>query len=73
MSASMPALFLSGDRDELVPPAHMQELYQKCPSTSKEWHSFPGATHSAYSLTDDTCVQPKYFDAIAAFLLKYAS
>ncbi|WFD34499.1 bem46 protein, variant [Malassezia cuniculi] len=45
--ASMPALFLSGDSDELVPPAHMKELYKICGSEAKEWHSFPGATHSA--------------------------
>lgn len=64
---TVPVLFLSGDRDELVPPSHMQELYRTCSSDNKEWHSFPGATHN------DTCVQPRYFEVIAAFLLKHVA
>ena len=62
---SMPVLFLSGEKDEVVPRPHMVELHRTCPSENKEWHSFPDGTHN------DTCVKPKYFDIIAAFLLKY--
>ncbi|PKI84169.1 bem46 protein, variant [Malassezia vespertilionis] len=63
--ATTPVLFLSGSSDELVPASHMAELYRLCTSKRKEIHLFPGATHN------DTCLQPKYFDIIAAFLLKY--
>ena len=62
---SMPVLFLSGEKDEVVPRPHMVELHRTCPSENKEWHSFPDGTHN------DTCVKPKYFDISAAFLLKY--
>lgn len=44
---TMPILFLSGDKDELVPESHMRRLYEACSSKNKEFHSFRGGMHSA--------------------------
>ena len=48
LPASFPTLFLSGKQDELIPPAHMRELFEKCPSERKEWREFEQGTHSAF-------------------------
>ena len=44
---TVPILFLSGARDELVPPAHMRALFDKCSSKRKRFVSLPQGTHSA--------------------------
>lgn len=44
-----PVLFLSGSSDEIVPAAHMRELYELCSSERKEWHEFAGAMHSTWA------------------------
>jgi pimeloyl-ACP methyl ester carboxylesterase len=44
---TMPMLFISGDADQLVPPAHMRRLYElssRC--TEKEFYSVLGGTHN---------------------------
>ncbi|KAK4047312.1 bem46 protein, variant [Microbotryomycetes sp. JL201] len=64
--SSLPVLFLGGERDELIPPAHMVELHKICPSKDKEWRTFPHGTHN------DTCVQPTYFQIIADFIFRHA-
>lgn len=46
LRSTTPALFLSGEMDELVPPEHMKKLFRLCPSTHKEIHVFPKGTHS---------------------------
>ncbi|KAK3805946.1 MAG: alpha/beta-hydrolase [Linnemannia elongata] len=59
----LPVLFLSGRKDELVPPAHMQELHRLLDTTGESvWREFPDGTHN------DTCLKPGYFEAIKAFL-----
>ncbi|EPQ28095.1 uncharacterized protein PFL1_04422 [Pseudozyma flocculosa PF-1] len=65
VAPNVPVLFLSGRKDELVPPSHMDALYEKCRSTNKVWKAFEDGTHN------DTCVKPKYFETISDFLLKY--
>lgn len=60
-----PVLFLSGSRDELVPPSHVKELYDKCDSNSKEIQHFELGTHN------DTCMQPHYFPIISNFIAKH--
>ncbi|KAG0250729.1 hypothetical protein BG011_008139 [Mortierella polycephala] len=59
----LPVLFLSGRKDELVPPSHMRELHRLLDTTGKSiWCEFPDGTHN------DTCLKPGYFDAIKGFL-----
>ncbi|GAA5949273.1 hypothetical protein JCM3765_003356 [Sporobolomyces pararoseus] len=62
-----PVLFLAGSRDELVEPGQMKGLWQVCGSANKEWKEFENGTHN------DTCLQPKYFDAIATFIAKHSN
>lgn len=62
LPASLPALFLSGGADELIPPAHMKRLFEVCSSTKKEWRDFPKGSHN------DTCLQPSYFSDISTFI-----
>ncbi|KAG9298761.1 hypothetical protein G9A89_012829 [Geosiphon pyriformis] len=58
-----PILFLTGARDELVPPEHMRKLYELSETRAvKEWKEFPSGTHN------DTIIQPGYFEAIGEFL-----
>ncbi|KAI8600942.1 Alpha/Beta hydrolase protein [Dissophora ornata] len=59
----LPVLFLSGRKDELVPPGHMQELHRLLDTTGESvWREFPDGTHN------DTCLKPGYFEAIKEFL-----
>ncbi|KAF9349349.1 hypothetical protein BGX34_001847 [Mortierella sp. NVP85] len=59
----LPVLFLSGLKDELVPPAHMKELHKLLKSTGESvWREFPDGTHN------DTCLKRGYFEAIKGFL-----
>lgn len=62
LRTDMPVLFLSGAKDELVPPDHMRELYRACASTRKEWREFADGDHNA------TCMQRGYFETIHAFI-----
>ncbi|KAL9937318.1 hypothetical protein V8E36_003727 [Tilletia maclaganii] len=61
----MPVLFLSGRQDQLVPPSHMDALYERCPSKNKVFKPFDDGSHN------DTCVKPGYFEEISNFLLRY--
>ncbi|AMD18594.1 HBL308Wp [Eremothecium sinecaudum] len=64
VDSSLPVLFLSGQNDEIVPPAHMKTLFDLCPSTSKQFFTFPLGYHN------DTIVQPGYWDIVHDFLQK---
>ncbi|PJF19942.1 hypothetical protein PSACC_00244 [Paramicrosporidium saccamoebae] len=60
-------LFLSGSRDELIPPAHMKSLFNTITASEDglkkaRFEVFEKGTHN------DTCLQPGYFEAIAAFI-----
>ncbi|KAI8093525.1 Alpha/Beta hydrolase protein [Halteromyces radiatus] len=58
-----PVLFLSGAKDELVPPSHMTKLFELCGTReNKDWVEFENGTHN------DTCMQSGYFAAIREFL-----
>lgn len=66
MPSSIPLLFLSGARDELVPPAHMAELYRVSPAHTKVLKSLPNGMHN-------TTVQHKnYFAYFAEFVRGFA-
>lgn len=51
LPASMPILFMSGRGDDLVPPSHMDALFERCPSKQKVWKEFATGTHN------DTCIK----------------
>lgn len=53
-------LFLSAKNDEIVPAAHMDELYRLCSSKEKEIHVFSNTTHSTYALTTYTLTHRRY-------------
>jgi len=57
-----PTLFLSGDKDELVPRWMMEKLYKSCGSTKKKLKSFADGEHM------DTWTQPEYWPTITDFL-----
>ena len=62
---NIPILFLSGLRDELVPPSHMRQLYELAQTrATKQWKVFNNGTHN------DTVLQPNYFSTIEKFLKK---
>lgn len=64
---SIPILFLSGKRDELVKPWMMQELFRVAESSSKQIHQFEEFDDGSHN---DTCIQAGYFEAIALFWKK---
>lgn len=49
--SQMPVLFISGRKDELVPPAHMDSLFERCTSDQKVWKQISSGTHN------DTCIK----------------
>ncbi|CAG8563833.1 2016_t:CDS:2 [Ambispora gerdemannii] len=58
-----PMLFLTGTKDELVPPAHMRQLYELTETRGRKvWKEFPNGTHN------DTVLQPEYFETIGEFI-----
>lgn len=62
ISPSIPFLFLSGKRDELIPPAHFYQLFELCPSKTKLWQSFDHGYHN------DTYIQDGYWPILADFI-----
>lgn len=79
ISAKLPILFLSGNKDELIPPSMMKELrdvaFKNRTKSIKNdmldvklhWQSIAGGTHN------DTCIKPGYFESIDAFWVKYST
>ncbi|KAK2750166.1 hypothetical protein FQN57_004662 [Myotisia sp. PD_48] len=59
---SIPILFLSGLKDEIIPCKHMAQLYQICKSKTKIWRTFPSGYHN------DTVEQQGYFENIVSFV-----
>lgn len=64
---TMPVLFLSGSKDELVPPDHMVDLHKLCSSNAKEWHELPDGDHNS------TCMHRGYFERVHQFIQKHAA
>ncbi|QOU19000.1 hypothetical protein BRETT_004221 [Brettanomyces bruxellensis] len=60
--AGIPVLFLSAGKDEIVPPSHMQTLYDISKSSSKTWKKYKNAHHN------DTITFPKYWEDFAEFM-----
>lgn len=58
----IPVLFLSGKKDELVPPSHVESLYDLCPSETKQLAEFDDGMHN------DTIIQPAYWSQVFKFI-----
>jgi len=63
----IPFLFLSGLKDEIVPPSHMKQLFQACRSEIKIWKEYAHGTHN------DTVAEAGYFQDVDQFIRTYAS
>ncbi|OJD15614.1 hypothetical protein AJ78_04134 [Emergomyces pasteurianus Ep9510] len=61
----VPILFLSGLKDEIVPPDHMLQLFAICNASTKVWRTFPNGQHN------DTVAEPGYFDHIYSFVVDH--
>ncbi|KAL8904312.1 MAG: hypothetical protein Q9207_003352 [Kuettlingeria erythrocarpa] len=58
----IPIMFMSGLKDEIVPPSHMKELFSVCRAQKKIWREFPNGSHN------DTLAEPGFFDQIVEFV-----
>ncbi|MCJ1364275.1 hypothetical protein MMC16_003384 [Acarospora aff. strigata] len=58
----IPILFISGLKDEIVPPSQMRQLYSVCQARTKIWKAISNGTHN------DTVAEPDYFRYIADFI-----
>lgn len=57
-----PILFLSGQKDEIVPPIMMRTLYDVCKIRRKTWKAFRNGDHNS------SVSEPGYFVAVMDFL-----
>ncbi|KAL4934059.1 alpha/beta hydrolase [Aspergillus undulatus] len=57
-----PVLFLSGLKDEIIPPSNMTQLYAICNSNRKVWRTLPNGQHN------DSVAEPGYFEHIHSFV-----
>ncbi|RAK99657.1 alpha/beta hydrolase [Aspergillus ibericus CBS 121593] len=60
----VPILFLSGLRDEIVPPSNMTQLFAVCASERKIWRTLPNGGHN------DSVAEPGYFEHIHSFVME---
>ncbi|KAL5361584.1 Alpha/Beta hydrolase protein [Aspergillus floccosus] len=60
----IPILFLSGLKDEIVPPSNMTQLYAICKSRRKFWRTLPNGAHN------DSVAEPGYFEHIHSFIME---
>ncbi|KAI9374338.1 Alpha/Beta hydrolase protein [Aspergillus egyptiacus] len=58
----IPILFLSGLKDEIVPPSNMTQLFAICNSTRKVWRTLPNGAHN------DSVAEQGYFEHIHSFI-----
>ncbi|GAB7358253.1 hypothetical protein MBLNU230_g0404t1 [Neophaeotheca triangularis] len=61
----VPVLFLSGLKDEIVPPSHMKELFRMCKARTVIWKELPNGDHNA------TVAEPGYFNYIDDFIQRH--
>ncbi|KAF9883991.1 hypothetical protein FE257_002432 [Aspergillus nanangensis] len=58
----VPVLFLSGLKDEIVPPSNMTQLFAICKAPRKVWRTLPNGAHN------DSVAEPGYFEHILSFV-----
>jgi len=67
---SIPILFLSAESDQVVPPQHMKELYEKCSEqVSASFYLIKGANHNNTWMIGGT----RYWIQYRKFLLRFIS
>jgi len=59
-----PTLFISGSKDELIPPKMMMELHSRCAAAEKKIVKIPEGTHN------DTWTVKGYNDTVYEFIEK---
>lgn len=59
---AVPILFISGLKDEIVPPDHMKQLHALSKARRKVWKEIPNGSHN------DTVAEPYFFNYIFAFI-----
>ncbi|KAI4640856.1 uncharacterized protein J4E92_007951 [Alternaria infectoria] len=64
--SKIPILFLSGLKDEIIPPSHMTKLFDVC-KAPKVWKELPNGSHN------DTVAEPRYFQYIEEFLSEFVA
>lgn len=62
ISSDIPVVMLSARKDEIVPPSHMDKLFELLKSREKYFHKFPDSFHN------DTVMQPTYWDIVHDFI-----
>ncbi|CEO58747.1 Putative BEM46 family protein [Penicillium brasilianum] len=62
--SKVPILFLSGLKDELVPPSNMTQLFAVCKAETKIWRTLPNGGHN------DSVAEPGYFEHIHTFVME---
>ncbi|AOW31699.1 hypothetical protein MG5_06350 [Candida albicans P57072] len=62
ISPKVPVLLLSARKDEIVPPSHMDRIYELLKSESKGMFEFENSSHN------DTVVQEGYWDRVHSFI-----
>lgn len=60
--SDIPVVMLSARKDEIVPPDHMDKLFELFKSREKYFHKFPDSSHN------DTVMQPTYWDTVHDFI-----
>ncbi|TKA77606.1 hypothetical protein B0A55_03124 [Friedmanniomyces simplex] len=63
----IPVLFISGLQDEIVPPAHMKELFRLCKSKTVVWKELPYGDHN------NSVTEPGYFSFIDDFISSHVA
>lgn len=60
--ADIPVVMFSARNDEIVPPQHMDRLFELLKAREKYFYKFPNSTHN------DTVMQPTYWDRVHDFI-----
>lgn len=60
----IPVLLLSARKDEIVPPSHMDKIYELSQASDKTMFKYPNSQHN------DTVVQPDYWERVHEFISK---
>lgn len=60
--SNIPVLLLSAQKDEIIPPDHMKQIFELSESNEKIMHKFENSSHN------DTVIQPGYWELIQTFI-----
>lgn len=60
--ANLPVLLFSARKDEIVPPNHMDTIFNLLKTEDKIFYKFANAVHN------DTVIQPSYWDKVHSFI-----